>query len=52
MINYRINGIEYTADQIDAAVKVMKGAGTVTLTFKELFDGTQDISDVVINRRK
>ena len=34
----RINGIEYTADQIDAAVKVMKGEpGTsVTLTIQEL----------------
>lgn len=51
----RINGIEYTADQIDAAVKVMKGEpGTsVTLTIQRAAsDGTQDISDVVINREK
>ncbi|HAS92625.1 MAG: S41 family peptidase [Tissierellia bacterium] len=51
----RINGIEYTADQIDAAVKVMKGEpGTsVTLTIQRAAsDGTQDISDIVINREK
>ena len=51
----RINDIEYTADQIDAAVKVMKGEpGTsVTLTIQRAAsDGTQDISDIVINREK
>jgi carboxyl-terminal processing protease len=51
----RINGTEFTADQIDAAVKIMKGEpGTsVTLTIQRVnSDGTHDISDVVINREK
>ena len=51
----RINGIEYSADQIDAAVKVMKGEpGTsVTLTIQRAAsDGTQNVSDIVINREK
>lgn len=51
----RINGTEFTADQIDAAVKIMKGEpGTsVTLTIQRAnSDGTNDISDVVINREK
>lgn len=49
----RINGTEYTADQIDAAVNVMKGLpGTsVTLTIqRENSDGSNSVSDVVINR--
>lgn len=51
----RINSIEYSADQINAAVKVMKGEpGTsVTLTIqRESADGIQDVSDVVVNREK
>jgi carboxyl-terminal processing protease len=51
----RINGIEYTADQINAAVNVMKGApGTsVTLTIQRVLpDGSQNVSDVVVNREK
>lgn len=51
----RINGTEFAADQIDAAVKVMKGEpGTsVTLTVQRVnSDGTQDVSDVVVNREK
>lgn len=51
----RINGTEFTADQIDAAVKIMKGEpGTsVTLTIQRVnSDGAHDISDVVINREK
>lgn len=51
----RINGTEYTADQIDQAVSIMKGMpGTsVTLTVQRLKeDGTSDISDVVVNREK
>ena len=51
----RINGAEFTADQIDAAVKIMKGEpGTsVTLTIQRVnSDGSNDISDVVVNREK
>jgi len=51
----RINGTEYTADQIDAAVHIMKGMpGTsVTLTIqRENAEGGQEISEVVINREK
>ena len=51
----RINGVEYTADKINAAVIVMKGEpGTsVTLTIqRESADGTQNVSDVVVNREK
>lgn len=51
----RINGTEYTADQIDQAVSIMKGApGTsVTLTVqREKEDGTSDVSDITINREK
>ncbi len=51
----RINGTEYTADQIDQAVSIMKGMpGTsVTLTVQRIKeDGTSDVSDVVINREK
>lgn len=51
----RINGTDYTAEQIDAAVKVMKGEpGTsVTLTVQkaEPKDG-QSVMDIVINREK
>lgn len=50
-----INGTEYTAEQIDQAVKIMKGEpGTdVTLTVQRVKeDGTSDISDVVVNREK
>ena len=49
----RINGTEYTADQIDAAVNVMKGMpGTsVTLTIqREDSNGSNSVSDVVVNR--
>jgi len=51
----RINGTEYSADQIDQAVSIMKGGpGTsVTLTIqREKEDGTRDISDVNVNREK
>ncbi len=51
----RINGTEFTADQIDAAVKIMKGEpGTsVTLTIQRVkSDGTHEISDVAVNREK
>jgi len=51
----RINGTDFTAEQIDAAVKIMKGEpGTsVTLTIQRVnSDGTHDISDVVVNREK
>ncbi len=51
----RINGTEFTADQIDAAVKIMKGEpGTsVTLTIQRVdSNGIQDMSDVVVNREK
>lgn len=51
----RINGTEYTADKIDEAVSIMKGMpGTsVTLTIQRpKADGTNDVSDVVINREK
>lgn len=51
----RINGTEYTADQIDQAVSIMKGApGTsVTLTVqREKEDGTSDVSDITVNREK
>lgn len=51
----RINGTEYTADEMDQAVGIMKGEpGTsVTLTIqRENTDGNQGVSDVVINREK
>lgn len=51
----KINGTEYTADEMDQAVGIMKGEpGTsVTLTIqRENTDGNQDVSDVVINREK
>jgi carboxyl-terminal processing protease len=51
----RINGIEYTADQINAAVNVMKGEpGTsVTLTIQRVLpDGSQNVSDIEVNREK
>ena len=51
----RINGTEYTADQIDAAVNIMKGMpGTsVTLTIeRENAEGGKEVSEVVINREK
>ncbi|MDD2495435.1 MAG: S41 family peptidase [Tissierellia bacterium] len=51
----RINGTDYSAEQIDDAVKVMKGMpGTsVTLTIsRENKDGTRETSDVVVNREK
>ena len=50
-----INGTEFTADQIDAAVKIMKGEpGTsVTLTIQRVdSEGIPDVSDVVVNREK
>ncbi len=49
----KINGTEYTADEIDAAVNIMKGEpGTsVTLTVQRVnSDGTDNVSDIVINR--
>jgi carboxyl-terminal processing protease len=51
----RINGTEYTADQIDQAVSIMKGEpGTsVTLTVqRDKEDGTRDVTDITINREK
>lgn len=51
----RINGVEYTADQINSAVSVMKGEpGTsVTLTIQRVLpDGSHDVSDLVIKREK
>lgn len=51
----RINGTEYTADQIDQAVSIMKGEpGTsVTLTVqREKDDGSSDVSDISVNREK
>jgi carboxyl-terminal processing protease len=51
----RINGVEYTADQINLAVSVMKGEpGTsVTLTIQRVLpDGSHDVSDLVIKREK
>lgn len=50
-----INGTEFTAEEIDAAVKVMKGEpGTsVTLTVQRAnSDGGQDVFDLVIKREK
>lgn len=51
----RINGAEFTADQMNEAVSIMKGEpGTsVTLTIqREKEDGSNNISDVVVNREK
>ena len=51
----RINGTDFSADQIDEAIKLMKGMpGTnVTLTISRVNkDGTNEVSDVVINREK
>ena len=51
----RINGTEYTADQIDQAVSIMKGEpGTsVTLTVQRAKeDGSSDVSDISVNREK
>lgn len=51
----KINGTEYSAEQMDEAVKIMKGMpGTnVTLTIlRENKDGTNETSDLVINREK
>lgn len=51
----RINGTEFNAEQIDEAVKIMKGEpGTsVTLTVQRTnSDQSQDVSDVVVNREK
>jgi carboxyl-terminal processing protease len=51
----KINGTEYSAEQMDEAVKIMKGMpGTsVTLTvLRESKDGILETSDVVINREK
>lgn len=50
-----INGTEFTAEEIDAAVKVMKGEpGTsVTLTVQRAnSDGGQDVFDLVIKKGK
>lgn len=51
----RINGTEYTADQMDQAVSIMKGMpGTsVTLTIqRENETGASNVSDIEINREK
>jgi carboxyl-terminal processing protease len=51
----KINGTEYSSDQMDEAVGIMKGMpGTsVTLTIqRNKEDGGQDIFDVVVNREK
>jgi len=51
----KINGTEFSAEQMDEAVKIMKGMpGTdVTLTIlRENKDGTKTTSDVVVNREK
>lgn len=51
----RINGTDFSAEQMDAAVKLMKGMpGTdVTLTIlRENKDGTKKTSDVVVSREK
>lgn len=51
----RINGTDFSAEQMDAAIKLMKGMpGTdVTLTIlRENKDGTKNTSDVVVNREK
>ncbi|MFA9422915.1 MAG: S41 family peptidase [Sedimentibacter sp.] len=51
----KINGTEYSSDQIDAAVGVMKGMpGTsVTLTIqRENTEGKQEVSEIIINREK
>lgn len=51
----KINGTEFTADEIDQAVGIMKGMpGTsVTLTVQRLKDdGTNDVFDSVITREK
>lgn len=51
----RVNGKEYTAEQMDEAVSIMKtGPGTsVLLTIqREKEDGSKDISDVTVNREE
>ncbi len=51
----RINGTEYTAKQMDDAVKIMRGmpGTTVNLTImREGENGKKDIIDVVVNREK
>jgi carboxyl-terminal processing protease len=51
----KINGTEYSSDQMDEAVGILKGMpGTsVTLTIqRNKEDGGQDIFDVVVNREK
>jgi len=51
----RINGTDFSAEQMDEAIKLMKGMpGTdVTLTIlRENKDGTKNTSDVVVNREK
>lgn len=51
----RINGTEYTAEQMNEAVSIMKGEpGTsVTLTIqREKEDGSKNISDIIVNREK
>nr|WP_312577303.1 S41 family peptidase [Sedimentibacter sp.] len=51
----RINGTDFSAEQMDEAVKIMKGMpGTsVNLTIlRENKDGSKETSDVVVNREK
>lgn len=51
----RINGTEYTAKEMDDAVKIMRGmpGTTVTLTIlRENSEGKSEVSDVVVNREK
>jgi len=51
----RVNGKEYTAEQMDEAVSIMKtGPGTsVMLTIqREKEDGSKNISDVTVNREE
>lgn len=51
----KINGTEFTANQLDQAVSIMKGMpGTnVTLTIQRVnADGSKDVKDLVINREK
>lgn len=51
----RINGTDFSAEQMDEAIKLMKGMpGTdVTLTIlRENKDGTKNTSDIVVSREK
>lgn len=51
----RVNGKEYTAEQMDEAVSVMKtgpGSSVVLTIQRDKEDGSKDISDVTVNREE